>query len=339
MDNSVTILPYRAPSTSVSLETRSSPVLNEYSNLLPLLPVEINESDTKIIHPLWSRVPLFSNVNLNAISPKDACFLPSSITCLRGVLKNYLELGTVSWERVTTDVRHPVLNMRTKPLDFPDSLSGTVLYDDCIDPACFIDQRVTESSALVTRGSWFSPGHVEVGGAAGFAYLLTGIKIWCFSYSSLTAAVLLERSLQTPPDFIHRMQRAPREKEAAGIQFAVQRPGDLLYVPHLTAHSVLTFDLGTTTILAGWDCCNISKENLIVQLFDNFSPGGTRERWREQFRLGGFDSFKKWCLELDPDSEMYQHAENLEKWCPKLVKNISVSARKSRKRKYNFDRK
>ena len=249
------------------------------------------------------------------------------------MVKNYLELGRVSWERVITDVRHPILYMQTKPLDFPNFLSSTVLYDYCIDPACFIDQRVTESTALVTRGSWFSPGHVEVGGAAGFAYLLNGIKIWCLSYSSLNAAVLLEHSLQTPLDFIHRMQRALREKEAAGIPFPVQRPGDLLYVPHLTTHSVLTFDLRTTTILAGWDCCNISNENLIVQLFDNFSPGGTKERWREQFRLGGFDKFKKWCFELEPHSEMYQHAEYLEKWCPNLVKNISVSARKSRKRK------
>ena len=101
----------------------------------------------------------------------------------------------------------------------------------------------------------FRSGHVGVGGAAGFAYFLTGIKIWCLSYSSLNAGVLLERSLQTPLDFIHRMQRAPSEKEAAGILFAVQRPGDLLHVPHLKTHSVLTFDLGTTTILAGWDCC------------------------------------------------------------------------------------
>ena len=183
--------------------------------------------------------------------------------------------------------------MQTKPLDFSNSLSGTVLYDVCIDPACFIDQRVTEKTALVTCGLWFAPGHVEVGGAAGFAYLLTGIKIWCLSHSSLNAAVLLERSLQTLLDFIHPMQRAPREKEAAGIQFAVQRPGDLVNVPHLTTHSVLTFDLGTTTILAGRDCCKISFENVIVQLFDIFSQGGTKERWREQFRLGGFDSFKK----------------------------------------------
>ena len=95
---------------------------------------------------------------------------------------------------------------------------------------------------------------------------------------------------------------------------------DLRYVPHLTTHSVLTFDLRSTTILPGWDCCNISNENLIIQLFDNFSPGGTKERWREQFRLRGFDSFKKWCFELDPDSEMYQHADYLEKWCPNLVK-------------------
>ena len=225
MDNSVTNLHYRAPSTSVSLETRGIPVLNEYSNLLPFLPVEIIESDTKIIHLLWSSVPLFSNFDLSAISPKDACFLPSSITCLRGVLKNYLELGRVSWEQIISDVRHPDLNLRTKPLDFPDSLSGTVLYDDSITLACFIDQRVTKSTALFPRGSWCAPGQVEVGSAAGFAYLLTGMNIWCLSYSSLNLAVLLERSLQTPLDFIHRMHRAPREKEAAGIQFAASGQG------------------------------------------------------------------------------------------------------------------
>ena len=68
------------------------------------------------------------------------------------------------------------------------------------------------------------------------------------------------------------MQRAPRETGTAGIQFAVQRPGDLLYVPHLATHSVLTFDMGTTTFLAGWDCCNISIQELIVQFFIIFHP-------------------------------------------------------------------
>ena len=118
-----------------------------------------------------------------------------------------------------------------------------------------------------------TPERRPYSGAAGFAYSMTGIKICCLSYSSLNAAVLLECSLQTPLDFFHRMQRAPREEEVAGIQFAVKRPRDLLYVPHLTTHSVLTLDLGTTTILAGWDCCNISNENLIVHLFDKFSTG------------------------------------------------------------------
>ena len=37
---------------------------------------------------------------------------------------NYLELGRVSWERVITDVRHSVLNMRTEPSDFPNALYG-----------------------------------------------------------------------------------------------------------------------------------------------------------------------------------------------------------------------
>ena len=156
------------------------------------------------------------------------------------------------------------------------------------------------------------------------------VKRGCFTGTFTTDAARLHSS---------HAESAARERDSLYIQFAVQRPGDLIHVPHLTTHSVLTYDMGTTTISAGWDCCNISNEKLNVQLIDNFLPGVTKERWSAQFRLGGFDSFEKWCFKMDSDSEMYQHSEYLKKWCPNLVKNISLSDRKNRKRKYNFDQK
>ena len=44
------------------------------------------------------------------------------------------------------------------------------------------------------------------------------------------------------------MQRGPRERESRYLQFTLQRPGDLIYIPHLLAHAVLTLDTGSPTI-------------------------------------------------------------------------------------------
>ena len=40
------------------------------------------------------------------------------------------------------------------------------------------------------------------------------------------------------------MQRGPREHETRYLQITLQRPGDLIYIPHLLAHAVLTLNTG-----------------------------------------------------------------------------------------------
>ena len=49
------------------------------------------------------------------------------------------------------------------------------------------------------------------------------------------------------------MQCGPREREARYLQFIFQRPGDLIHIPHLLAHAVLTSDTGSPTILSRWE--------------------------------------------------------------------------------------
>ena len=49
------------------------------------------------------------------------------------------------------------------------------------------------------------------------------------------------------------MQHGPREREMPYLPFTLQRPGDLIYIPHLVAHAVLTLDTGSPTISSGWD--------------------------------------------------------------------------------------
>ena len=41
------------------------------------------------------------------------------------------------------------------------------------------------------------------------------------------------------------MQRGPRERESPYLQFTLQRPGDLIYIPHHLTHAVLTLDTGS----------------------------------------------------------------------------------------------
>ena len=80
------------------------------------------------------------------------------------------------------------------------------------------------------------------------------------------------------------MQRGPREREARYLQFTLQRPGDLIYIPHLLAHAVLTLDTGSPKILSGWDAATTSNQHVILQTLDEYTFGVRRGKWREIFR-------------------------------------------------------
>ena len=116
---------------------------------------------------------------------------------------------------------------------------------------------------LLINGSWFTYAHTEIGGGASFALLNKGIKIWCASTSSIGTR-LFEGCCHSPEGFIELMQRCLREREARYLQFTVQRPGDLIYIPHLLAHAVLTLDTGSPTILSGWDDATTSNQHVIL---------------------------------------------------------------------------
>ena len=103
---------------------------------------------------------------------------------------------------------------------------------------------------LLIKGPWFTYAHTEIGGGASFALLNTGVKIWCASTSS-TGTRFFERCCHSPEGFIELMQRGSRERESRYLQFTFQRPGDLVCIPRLLAHAVLTLDTGSPTILSG----------------------------------------------------------------------------------------
>ena len=94
---------------------------------------------------------------------------------------------------------------------------------------------------------WFTFAHKEIGGGASFALLNKVIKIWCVFLSS-RGTRFFEGCCHSHDGFIDLLQRCPRECESRYLQFSLQRPGDLVFIPYLLAHAVLTLDTGSTTI-------------------------------------------------------------------------------------------
>ena len=89
------------------------------------------------------------------------------------------------------------------------------------------------------------------------------------------------------------MQRGPRERESRYLQFTFQRPGDLIYIPHLFAHAVLTLDTGSPTILSGWDAATTANQQIIIQTLDEYTFGVRRGKWPEIFREKGLVALRE----------------------------------------------
>ena len=63
--------------------------------------------------------------------------------------------------------------------DFINSKRVDVDFAGCLTPQVVRDQKLADGIGLINSGHWFSSAHVEIGGGASFAYLHTGLKIWC----------------------------------------------------------------------------------------------------------------------------------------------------------------
>ena len=81
-----------------------------------------------------------------------------------------------------------------------------------------------------------------------------------------------------PEGFIEVMQRGPRERGSRYQQFTLQRPGDLIYIPHLPAHAVITLDTGSPTIVSGWDAATTINQQIIIQNLNEYTFGVRRGR-------------------------------------------------------------
>ena len=94
---------------------------------------------------------------------------------------------------------------------------------------------------LVAKGSWFTNGHIEFGGADSVAELVSGCKLWIMSQSVNTSRFLLK--IRTFNQLLNFLIVKPGENVTTrykGLFYHVGKRGDLIIQPSLFAHCVVT---------------------------------------------------------------------------------------------------
>ena len=281
-------------------ETRSLNVLELMESIFgpaPNYPVNIESS---VINENWPRFIIISDVNFTVNSPLVPCILSGVNVKPTGVLKLFCDHPNLTWNFVNNIPSRPLTGITKGPQyavtrNFVNSIQADIKFSHCLSPYCFLDQVVTSCMGLLIKGPWFTYAHTEIGGGASFALLNKGFKIWCASTSS-TGTRFFERCCHSPESLIELLQHGPRERESRYLQFTIQRPGDLIYIPHLLAHAVLTLDTGSPTILSGWDAATTTNQQIIIQTLDEFTFGVRRGKWREIFREKGLVALREWVF-------------------------------------------
>ena len=194
----------------------------------------------------WPRFDIISDVIFTVNSPLVPCILSSVVVSPTGVLKLFCDHPNLTWDHVNNIPSRPLTGITKGPQyavtrQFVNSIQADMNFSYCLSPYCFLEQIGTSCMELLIKEPWFTHAHTEIGGGASFALLNKGDEIWCASSSS-SGTRLFERCCHSPEGFIELRQRGPREREARYLQFFLQRPSDLIYIPHLLAHAVLTLD-------------------------------------------------------------------------------------------------
>ena len=125
------------------------------------------------------------------------------------------------------------------------------------------------------------------------------------------------------------MYRGSRERESRFLQFTLQRPGDLIYIPHLLAHKELTLDTDSPTILSWWDAATTRNQQNIIQTLDENTSGVQRGRWREIFRKNGLSALSEWVLSpatgpQESKDSLEKHWQYWEKRSPELLNTVFI---------------
>ena len=197
-------------------------------------PVLINPVDIEpfFINENWPRFNIISDGNFTVFSPLVPCILSGVNVRPTTVLKLFCDLPILTWEHVNKIPSRLLTNITKGP-------QYAVTRNLKKDRGSLSLIRKSAAALL----SLFQTKESKVG------VLLIHPPVLASSNSS--------------EGFIELMQRGPHERETRFLQFTLQRLGDLIYIPHLLAHAVLTLDTGLPTILSGWDAVTTTNQQII----------------------------------------------------------------------------
>ena len=322
-------------------ETRSLNVLELMESIFGPAPNNSVNIESSVSNENWPHFNVISDVNFSVNSPLVPCILCGVNIEPKGVLKLFCDHLNLTWNHVNNIPSRPLTGITKGPQyavtrSFVNSIQADMNFSHYLSPYCFLDQTVTSCMGLLIKGPWFTYAHTEIGGVASFALLNTGIKIWCASTSS-TGTRFFERCCHSPEGFIELLQRGPRDRESRYLQFTLQRPGDLIYIPHLLAHAVLTLDTGSPTILSGWDTAATTNQEIIIQTLDEYTFGVRCGKWRKIFSENGLSALREWVF--SPATGPHESKKKLvkpwqyrEKYSPDLLNTLSIKGPVSSKK-------
>ena len=125
------------------------------------------------------------------------------------------------------------------------------------------------------------------------------------------------------------MQRGPRERESRYLQFTLQRPGGLIYIPHLLTNAVLTLDTGSPTFYLDGTPPPLPISRLIFQTSDEYTFGVRRGKWDEIFREKGLSALREWVFSpatgpQEIKNRLEKHWQLWENYSPDLLNTLSI---------------
>ena len=180
-----------------------------------------------------------------------------------GVIKLFFDQTCSIWEHVINIPPRPLTSITKGPeqgdtRNILNSARADLVFRHCFFPILLQWLKIYKLYGIINKEPVGFFASTEIGGVAYFALLNKGNKIWCASTSS-TGTTSIERCCHSPEGFIELLQCGPREREPRYLQGTLQRPGDLISIPHLLANAVLVPNTGSPTILSGWDAAKTSN--------------------------------------------------------------------------------
>ena len=134
--------------------------------------------------------------------------------------------------------------------------------------------------------------HIEVGDDALFALFHKARKFWC-APTTASGSPIFERCCHSTGGFVEIIERDPRYHQARYLQFTIQRPIELGYIPHLLVHAL---DTGLPTILSRWDAATTKNQQINVETLDRYAFVVRRGKCREIFRTKGLSTLREWVF-------------------------------------------